>query len=149
MEKINFENKPSTNTPINATNLNSLQDNVEIAISENTELINKLIEIGNNSNGSWIKYSNGVMICYGTYVTTITTSSNPNVYYTSSTDGFPEITYPQTFVAVKSVNATVLGVNWCSLYRSYTNRCQLVIYSVAKRDGDSVTINYEVIGTWK
>lgn len=32
MQKINFENKPSTNTPINATNLNTLQDNVEDAI---------------------------------------------------------------------------------------------------------------------
>ena len=29
MEKINFENKPNITTPINATNLNSLQDNVE------------------------------------------------------------------------------------------------------------------------
>ena len=29
MEKINFENKPSTNSPINATNLNLLQDNIE------------------------------------------------------------------------------------------------------------------------
>ena len=29
MEKINFENYPSTNSPINATNLNLLQDNIE------------------------------------------------------------------------------------------------------------------------
>lgn len=29
MEKINFENYPSTNSPINGTNLNLLQDNVE------------------------------------------------------------------------------------------------------------------------
>ena len=29
MEKINFENLPSTNTPINANNLNQLQTNVE------------------------------------------------------------------------------------------------------------------------
>ena len=34
MEKINFENKPSTNTPINATNLNTLQNNIENAINE-------------------------------------------------------------------------------------------------------------------
>lgn len=33
MEKINFENYPSTNSPINATNLNLLQDNVENAIN--------------------------------------------------------------------------------------------------------------------
>lgn len=34
MQKINFENKPSTNSPINADNLNLLQDNVEDAIDE-------------------------------------------------------------------------------------------------------------------
>ena len=33
MQKINFENKPSTNSPINADNLNLLQDNVEDAIN--------------------------------------------------------------------------------------------------------------------
>ena len=36
MQKINFENKPSTNSPINADNLNLLQDNVEDAIDEIT-----------------------------------------------------------------------------------------------------------------
>lgn len=40
MEKINFENYPSTNSPINGTNLNLLQDNVEDAINEkNTNII--------------------------------------------------------------------------------------------------------------
>lgn len=34
MEKINFESLPSTNTPINAENLNKIQDNVEKAIPE-------------------------------------------------------------------------------------------------------------------
>ena len=34
MQKINFENKPSTNSPINADNLNLLQDNVENTINE-------------------------------------------------------------------------------------------------------------------
>lgn len=35
MNKINFENLPSTNTPINAENLNQLQTNVENALTEN------------------------------------------------------------------------------------------------------------------
>lgn len=34
MDKINFENLPSTNTPISAENLNKLQNNIETAISE-------------------------------------------------------------------------------------------------------------------
>ena len=34
MNKINFENLPGTNTPINATNMNLLQTNVEDAIMD-------------------------------------------------------------------------------------------------------------------
>lgn len=34
MQKINFENKPDTSSPINASNLNLLQENVENAIDE-------------------------------------------------------------------------------------------------------------------
>ena len=33
MDKINFENLPSTNTPINAENLNQMQDNIEQAFT--------------------------------------------------------------------------------------------------------------------
>ena len=39
MTKITFENLPSTNTPLNATNLNQLQTNVENAINEFTESV--------------------------------------------------------------------------------------------------------------
>lgn len=59
MEKINFENLPSTNTPINATNLNQLQTNVENAI-------NGVVESGSNSNGSWVKFEDGTLIQRGT-----------------------------------------------------------------------------------
>jgi len=34
MKKINFVNKPNTTTPINDTNLNKMQDNIEEAINE-------------------------------------------------------------------------------------------------------------------
>lgn len=37
MEKLIFEDLPSTNTPINSTNLNRLQDNVETAINNKVE----------------------------------------------------------------------------------------------------------------
>ena len=33
MDKIKFENKPSTNTPVSAKNLNLMQDNIEKAIN--------------------------------------------------------------------------------------------------------------------
>lgn len=46
MEKINFEDLPSTDTPVNADNLNSLQDNIEKAI-ENYSLEEQVI-------GTWL-----------------------------------------------------------------------------------------------
>lgn len=39
MERIVFENKPSTKTPLNAENLNQLQANVEMAINDVGETI--------------------------------------------------------------------------------------------------------------
>lgn len=38
MQKINFENYPSTNSPINATNLNQIQTNVETEFNKNDSL---------------------------------------------------------------------------------------------------------------
>lgn len=43
MEKIIFENYPSTETPLNANNLNQLQDNVEEALSDLNEDIEESI----------------------------------------------------------------------------------------------------------
>lgn len=43
MEKINFVNKPNTDTPINADNLNLLQDNVEESIDSLENNINGTI----------------------------------------------------------------------------------------------------------
>ena len=54
MEKINFKNGQAP--ALNATNLNQLQTNIENAI-------NSVVESGSNNNGSWIKYSDGTMIC--------------------------------------------------------------------------------------
>lgn len=39
MDKINFENLPSTNTPISAENLNQLQENIENAILTTMQLM--------------------------------------------------------------------------------------------------------------
>ena len=46
MDKINFENLPSTNTPISAENLNQLQTNVETALESkaNTETVEEELE---------------------------------------------------------------------------------------------------------
>lgn len=56
MEKINFEDLPSTKTPYNAETFNLLQTNVENAI-------NDVVESGSNTNGNYVKYADGTLIC--------------------------------------------------------------------------------------
>lgn len=55
MQKINFNDLPNTETPINSSNLNQLQTNVENAI-------NGIIESGSNDNGSYVKFADGTLI---------------------------------------------------------------------------------------
>lgn len=50
MGKITFQNLPNTTTPINATNLNTIQD---ISIT------------GSDSNGYYVKYDDGTLIQWG------------------------------------------------------------------------------------
>lgn len=63
MQKINFENKPSTNSPINATNLKALQDNVEAAIDEvsndlNTSMQKHIIQASLGTRGVYAGSNN-------------------------------------------------------------------------------------------
>lgn len=39
MEKINFQDLPSTNTPINASNLNQMQDNIEDSLTYKNDIL--------------------------------------------------------------------------------------------------------------
>lgn len=75
MEKINFKSKGETGAiPINANNLNLMQDNVENSFKSskitsdtdtyNCNYINGIIESGSNDNGNWIKFEDGTMITY-------------------------------------------------------------------------------------
>lgn len=65
LTKIGFNN--GSQPAINDTNLNQMQTNIQTAISTletniDTE-IGQIIESGSNSNGSYIKFSDGTMIC--------------------------------------------------------------------------------------
>ena len=65
LTKIRFNNK--SQPAINDTNLNQMQTNIQTAISTletniDTE-IGQIIESGSNTNGSYIKFSDGTMIC--------------------------------------------------------------------------------------
>lgn len=52
MQKINFQNLPSTTTPINATNLNAIQANVENAINLVSNYLSSETVVGTWINGN-------------------------------------------------------------------------------------------------
>lgn len=72
MDKINFENLPSTNTPVNANNLNDMQDNIEDAIDsmfESGTWTPQLTNTGNDGEPSvTYNYQNGTYFKIGNMV---------------------------------------------------------------------------------
>ena len=50
-------------TPLNATNLNANFEELDTAVKAIQNTLSKIIESGSNTNGSYIKFSDGTMIC--------------------------------------------------------------------------------------
>lgn len=96
MEKINFTNGQAP--ALNGTNLNKLQENIEQAISEETDIIEK----GVNANGTYIKYKDGTLICR---FCLDTKTINTGYHFVSETWA-----YPAKFIEIPNVQAT--ANNW-------------------------------------
>lgn len=84
MALIEFEDLPSTDTPINSENLNYNFNECKI-------------ESGSNSNGNWIKYADGTMECYKTVSGSADISTSWGSLYISSYIDLG--TMPQEFIA--------------------------------------------------
>jgi hypothetical protein len=97
MAYINYQNLPSTSTPLNATNLNSMQ--VE--------------ESGSNTNGNYIKYNDGTLIQWNTIAkssfqssSALSTTVQGINWYRSNN---PSVAFPISFIDTNySVNVTGL-----------------------------------------
>lgn len=150
MTKIDFKNLPDTSTPINATNMNALQTNVENAINA---LPSEIIESGTNTNGSYVKYSDGTMICTKQVsMTAEITSSWGNLYDTGNQD-IDLGNYAQPFVGnVPQVSITMASANGCWLEgcidRTLTSYGKIVLASATSKTA-GVTYDLIAIGKWK
>lgn len=160
MTKINFTNLPDTSTPINATNMNQLQINVENAINatqislenEITALPGEIIESGSNANGEYIKFSNGTMICTKqVFITAEITSSWGNLYDTGNQD-IDLGNYAQTFYSIPVVSITMSSANGCWLEgcsnRTTSSYGKIVLVSATSKTA-SVAYDLIAIGKWK
>ena len=142
--KTIWENLPSTNTPINATNLNKIETELkaldDVAIQE----------IGSNANGSYIKYANGILICYNNINLTVDiTNSYEGEYYAGTGD----ITFPVSFITnVPALTVTLIQGSALLRYNNtnlYTNKFSGYISKLQSKSNVSITLQYIAIGKWK
>ena len=164
---LTFENYPSINTPINASNLNAnfeeLDGNIgdlgSLETAEKTDLVNAINEIfdntvvekGNNSNGNWIKFGSGIMMCWKnlTEVIDITNAyGNSNMYSgTISLGNLPQVFVETPFMDFNN-NGTPFAI---PIYNSSPTTSWgnvRVLYPTQLSDY-AVNIRAIAIGYWK
>lgn len=161
---VNEQNYPVTpavwtgTTPLKAFNLNKMQDNIE-------EAINGVVESGSNANGSWVKFSDGTMMQWG--------SKSFVGAETGNTGSYAIVTFPQAFADNKfSVSYSPLySPNYANeitlftvltgshVYGIGSNSTQDTVYrrlshttdttELSKLYATNLSFNWQAIGKWK
>ena len=135
----------------NANNVGDLSNLITPVLTNLVGAINSIVESGSNANGSWIKYSDGTMICWKEYTFT-------GINFTTAWGSVYETAYqefgatPQTFIATPIVfanngNGAMAGIE--GINNTSTNsfgRTQLYRPVTGTATG---TINLLAIGKWK
>lgn len=155
MVKINFQDLPSTNTPINAQNLNAVQTNVENEINATktaleTE-IDGVVESGSNADGRYVKFKDGTMICTKTVTQNdlaFTFQQGTAVYFSPAvTLGSPAV----NFVGVPIVTLNVSGgYAWhLGIHNISSSSLGSVQFVRGNQDAQNMTIDVLAVGRWK
>lgn len=169
--KTVWQDLPNTTTPINATNLNKIEDELELldqsagiptdgiigydgsTIPAGYEETEGIIESGSNVNGKYIKYNDGTMICWNTFTKSqITTTQAWGSLYWS--DAITPPNFPVSFINVPTVTMTPTGstdsywmINEGDV--STTKPMNFRFVRATSRTGGSCIMNYIAIGKWK
>lgn len=129
-----WENLPSTNTPLNATNLNKITDS------------------GSNANGNYIKFQDGTLIQWNDLRdSTIAVDSA----YGSLYQAVKTVTFPIPFVGNDPVCTCGrfrwgTGASWGTVSTAGLNDMDLRILDVNQRSsGTTCYISWMAIGRWK
>lgn len=115
-------------TPVSASNLNKMQDNIE-------KSINGTIETVTNENGTAIKFSDGTMLAYGTKTMSVS---------------YGTVNFPVAFVEkprmLATLNATVSND---SIYIVSTNAIDKASANIFARKNDNTAVTTEINVTWQ
>ena len=130
---MNWENLPSTNTPVNATNLQKITDS------------------GSNTNGNYIKLQDGTLIQWGeTSATTGTTSQSRGGCTVYASDEVSQY-FPVSFIDNNASVMTQINGGYAALNFIYTiiASARVRITLVSTSSSYSRTIKWLAIGRWK
>lgn len=110
-----------------------------------------IIERGSNTNGTYLKFGNGEMICYGynTFVTPTSVANGP--IFGHGTTAYRTNTFPATFYSAPSLDMMVhIGEAWCSLRTVSTTNFTWKYYAYATwTAGETKDFFWKAHGRWK
>lgn len=133
MQKITFENLPSTNTPLSASNLNTMQSNIETEI-DNHSIVVSATEPTTDRKPLWLKHGSNVddemyILNNNTYESFEPSGSSS--YVSAETvigtwiDGKP--LYRQVFTGTASASGEVLSTTFT--YNLISSDCSTTFYN--------------------
>lgn len=134
---MNWENLPSTNTPVNATNLTKITDS------------------GSNANGNYIKFQDGTLVVWGnkTLSDEAVTTSAGSVYRSNIIAG---VTFPINFINTPTyVNLTINTASnavWIIKGSSAPSTSATGSFYVASYNNitlSNLNVGFFAIGRWK
>lgn len=148
--KQEWKNLPNQTTPANATRMNHIED----GIYDNSVAISNIIESGSNSNGSWIKYSDGTMIITQKYTSSKITVVDMGSLKRVGLDTPPD--FPLSFIEPPNVQITLhhcwlawlMGAEFTPSTTNATTNL-IPVASAEQRNLDDVEIHILAIGRWK
>ena len=109
-----------------------------------------IVDSGSSSNGNWIRFLDGTMICFNEISATVAaTTPIGNIYYGYA----PAISFPQPFISNPVVTMGLedndfISIAFYGLNESGTGQYRLYVYS-ARSLSKTVSYYYIAIGRWK
>ena len=109
-----------------------------------------IVDSGSSSNGNWIRFLDGTMICFNEISATVAaTTPIGTIYYGYA----PTISFPQPFISNPVVTTGLedndfISVAFYGLNESGTGQYRLYVYS-ARSLNKTVSYYYIAIGRWK
>ena len=132
-----WENLPSTNTPLNATNLDKITDS------------------GSNSNGRWLKFQDGTLIQWKSEEVTDQAIGNQYggtaIYFGTRQITFPIEFYDANYVGTVGRAIWGTGGSWGAVMTNTQKySMQIIVYDMFSRAaGTNFKLSWMAIGRWK